>query len=192
MTIVLPLIEVVLEVQDEQIILFLAIVIPFALGGFILWNKLSSSKLGLIKSLKIDFILLAVFLGLCTLFLIDMSTVLKQIIGLIFVCIIVLALIAFYVIPNPLISKIIDLEICNVIEKNGPFECKDDEFKFSGKFFGVNSFILNIGGAIAYFLLGFILSGREEDPFTLTILLPITAIIVGISYLLLNKIKLKE
>lgn len=192
MTIVLPLIEVVLNVQDEQIILFLAVVIPFALGGFILWNKLSSSDLGLVKSLKIDYVMLMVFLGLCTIFLIPMTTAVKQVLGLILVCSIVLSLIAFYVIPNPLISKIIDLEIADVIEENGPFKSKDDEFKFSGKFFGVNSFILNIGGAIAYFLLGFILSGREEDPFTLTILLPITAVIVGMSYFLLQKMNVKE
>ncbi|MBD3352628.1 MAG: MFS transporter [Candidatus Lokiarchaeota archaeon] len=191
MTVVMPVIEIVLGIVGSELFICILIILPFAGLGFYLWTTLSKKK-GLVESLEIDFIILIGFMLIAAIFLIPMSELLKKVLGVVIICIIIAALIAIYIIPNPIISEIIDEEIAFIIEKNGQFESEEQKYEFSGKFFGVNSFILNLAQAISFLILGPILEQNEENPTFITICLPITAIIVIIALIFLKKVKLKK
>ncbi|MHA1338481.1 MAG: MFS transporter [Promethearchaeota archaeon] len=191
MTILIPLLEIVIGVKSEDLIIFILIVLPFAVAGFVLWTKLSG-KIGLIKTLKYDYYIMIAFMGGAIIFIGINNATLKIIIGLIMIIVVITALIAIYVIPAPAISKMVDKEIENTIASKGPFENEDEKYKFAGKFFGVNSFLLNLAQAISFLILGPILEANKEDPIILTICMPITAFIVLISVQFLKKVEIEK
>jgi len=190
MIILIPFLEIVIGVPSEELIFFLLIILPFALVGFVLWTKVST-KYGLIKTLSYDYYIMIIFMSASIIFLLINNPVIKIIIGLIIIIIIIMALIAIYIIPGPAISKMVDEEIQKTIDLKGELT-EDEKYKSSGKFFGTNSFILNLAQAISFLILGPILESNKEDPFLLTICMPITAIIVLISVQFLKRINIDK
>ncbi|MBD3352629.1 MAG: MFS transporter [Candidatus Lokiarchaeota archaeon] len=191
MTIMLGILMYVLDLEGVALILFIILILPFVGGGFFLWNKLSK-KWGLKKTYLTVISLLVIFMGSGAIFLVDFGEVLKIILGFLVITILVSCLIALYILPNPIVSKIIDLEIEH-IEENEGLEDEDDRYKFSGKYFGANAFMLNLAGAISFLLIGMSLrGGGSKDPFILTILLPVTAIIMIFGVLSASGISLQK
>lgn len=188
-TILLAFVEYVLLIQDSEIMTFVAIILPFVLIGFVFWTKKGTSW-GLKKAYLIAITGLTIFLMLCIVFLIPMPDFLKRILGVILITISLVFLISFFILPNPILSKIIDNEIEETIIRQGPFKDENDRYKFSGKFFGMNSLIVNIAAGVASVIMGVILSGRETDPFTLTILMPITGFFVMFIIIVIKKLNL--
>lgn len=189
MTILMGMLMYVLELEGIAMIIFLVAVLPFVAIGFNVWNNISK-KQGLKKTLTTLLGLLTIFMGFGAFLLINMVWGLKIAVGFAIVVILVSCLIALYILPNAIVSKIIDLEIEDQIEKNGPFEDINDRYKFAGKFFGANALILNLSGASAFILIGMLLD--KEDPFIITLMLPITGIFMLMAFFFARPINLRR
>ncbi|MHA1338482.1 MAG: MFS transporter [Promethearchaeota archaeon] len=190
MTIITGFLIYVLNLEQEEIVIFIGLLLPFVGMGFVIWSKLAK-KWGLKKSYETVLLLLTFFMGFGLVLLIDFPAFLKTVIGFVLMVILVSCLIALFILPNPIVARLIDLQIQDAIEKNGPFKDENEKFKFAGKNYGANALTLNLAGAIAFIILGlFLKGGNGSNPVILTILLPITGIIIFIAYIFARKMQL--
>jgi len=190
MTILMGFLTYVLELQGSMFIIFILLVLPFVGAGFVVWNKLTV-KWGLKKAFLTVLLLLFSFMLSGSVFLFDLKDPLRFILVLIIIIILVSCLIALFILPNTIVSKIIDLEIKKTIYIKGELS-EDEKFQFSGKFFGANALMINLSGAAAFQLIGIVLSGNKDNPMILSFTLPITGIIMLIAYLFARKISLED
>ena len=189
LTILIPYLENVLGIVGNELIVFIGIALPFAVLGYFLWIRLSSPKrLGLSKTLIVVYLSLTILILITSISSMILPIGSRKFLGSILIICIITVLIATFIIPNPLISKIIDEEMLKQSRDNPNL----DKYSFSGKFFGVHSFFLYIAQSIGVFLIGPILEGREESATTLIILLLISGIVILFAVISLRKIHLEQ
>ncbi|MHA1818871.1 MAG: MFS transporter, partial [Promethearchaeota archaeon] len=190
LTILLPILEYVLFISDDQLPIYILIVLPFAVLGFFVWSKFPS-KYGLRKSFLISLITISLILLSTLILLGNFSIAVIRLLGLLIIALFLFAMIPIFVYPSPIVSKIIDTEIEKEIERNGPFKTAEERYRFSGRFFGFYTMILNFAAGVGTLILGLILKGNEQNPVIITLLLPLTGLFTIIASMFLKKMKIR-
>ena len=187
-TIVVPLLTYVLLLVGIQFIIFIVVLIPFALLGFIFWNK-QIGKIGLIETnVKANYIMIMALLASLS-FLVIFDFGIRVVIGIILMGLAISSLVGSFLFPNPIISAIVD-ESASKLEFTSKLEGIS---QLSGSYFGLNLFILNFASAIANIVFGALLTGgNEENPFLILISLPIAGLFFIVSTIFLKRIKLEK
>jgi Na+/melibiose symporter-like transporter len=187
MVLILPVLEIVIGFDNQDLIYFLLITLPVAMGGYFLWIRLTQ-KFGLVRILKLIYKLLMVFLGCCLLFLLPLPDAIRRILGQTLLCGFIVSLIATIIIPNPLIAKLIDEEVVSLKQSEPNFR-EEDRYSLSGKFYGVHSFIINLSYAVTMLWLGIALTGNEENAKVLSLLIGSSVFVLILAHHFLNRIR---
>jgi Na+/melibiose symporter-like transporter len=183
----IPIMEFVIVLQQNQFMLFFGCLLPVAAGGYIIWIKKIKAT-GLKGAYGLSLLVNVLFSSIAIIFLIPMDFVLRFIIGIVVLGMLVSALVGGYLFPNPIVSRLVDL---------APLEIKKEASRvqkgLSGSYFGLYILVYNLAHAIANLSLGFIFTDQnKEDPLLITAILPVTGLIVFISWLFLRKIQLPK
>ncbi|MBD3187885.1 hypothetical protein GF325_13700 [Candidatus Bathyarchaeota archaeon] len=185
MVLVIPFLE---RVLGFDLIIFLAVALPVTIMGYLGWVRLSKSRLGLAKTLTIAYMIVIMLLFASSAFLVNLGKGFGLFLGAIISVGVIACLIAVFIIPNPLISKIID-EYIESLEARGKDIGDVERFRYAGKFFGIHAFMLNMSGAISMLVLGSILDLDDADTFTITLLMPIAAAIMCVALVFLWQVR---
>ncbi|TFG29383.1 MAG: hypothetical protein EU532_03335 [Promethearchaeota archaeon] len=186
---IFPFLTYTLKFRGGAFFIYIIVSFTCKFGWYFVWKKLLK-KHAIVKiySLSVVASIIASFLDLVflypflpfefkvILFVITMGTILGSIY-------------AFNLFSGPLASAII-------YESSGEMGSEDLDKRvseISGAYFGLNSFMVSIAGGIASIMIGFILSGpNEENPIIITLSLASMGIFYSISYLILRKIEINE
>ena len=181
-----PVLTYVLQLVGVLFIIFILIVMPFAFLGFLYWNK-QIPRFGLLNAYRKNIVMLSLALLFTVVLLIPMNFWLRFVLGLITVILAIGCLVGGYLFPSPVISSFID-ESTKKMNVEQPLEA----LNISGAYFGLNSFALNIAGALANFLVGLIFMGdNSENPTIIGLSLPVASVFVFICFLLMGRIQQK-
>ncbi len=183
----IPIMEYVIMLQKSQFLLFFACLLPVAAAGYILWIRKIKTT-GLKGAYGLSLLVNVIFSSVAVIFLIPMDVVLRFVIGVVILGVLVSALVGGYLFPNPIVSRLVDL---------APPEIKNEANRLqkglSGSYFGLYILVYNLAHALANLLLGFIITdANKTDPVLITSLLPVTAVIVFVSWLFLRKMNLPK
>ncbi|MHC1591205.1 MAG: MFS transporter [Candidatus Helarchaeales archaeon] len=185
--ILIPMLTYVIDLDDAQYVYFFACILPFGAGGYILWSwRIKTSGLksayGLSLIFNFAFSMSALFL------LIPMPWLLRFGIGVVIMGILISSLVAGYLFPNPIVSILVD---------NAPAEIRNSVSKYnkalSGSYFGLYIFSYNISQAFANIILASLISDQtKQDPTIITLMLPISGLLVLLSWAFLKKLRISS
>lgn len=187
---IFPLLTYVVKFRGTDFFLYIIVSISCKFGWFFVWKQILKRH-ALVKSyiICIAFAGLASFLEL--LFLIEfLSFELRVVLFVMTMGTLLGAIYGFGLFASPLASAIIYEVAGNDTEENNIDEAISD---ISGAYFGLQSFLLSVAGAIGSLIIGFILTGpNEENPVVITLTFGSIGIFYLISLLFLRGIKINE
>lgn len=183
--VLIPTMRYVLDLQQNQNMWFFLAIIPFALGGYLIWaRKIKSS--GLKASYGMSLLCNVIFAFVAIIFAIPMAFELRFALGAIVLGILISSLVGGYLFPNPIVSTLVDRAPAEMREK-----AESLGRGISGSYFGLYIFSYNISQALTNILLAVILPReRLENPFFILLTIPVAGILVFFSYLFLRKLDL--
>ena len=186
---VIPFLAFVLKFKGPEFFIYVAISISSKYAHFFLWKKFLK-KHGLIKTYSMCLISAAVASFLELIFLVEfLSFEIEIVLFVITIGTVLGTIYAVNLFATPLASALIYEAAENKSEENIDKEVST----ISGSYFGLQSFMLAFGQSISTIMVGFILTGpNEENPIIITITLASMGIFYFISLLFLRKIKLKK
>jgi Na+/melibiose symporter-like transporter len=183
-TIPIPFLTYVLLVQGFMFTAYMLLAMVVNFSCIFVWAIIVKRR-GTIKANNLGFLVMIASLLALTVLFIDMPNVAKIIVTMVLFATALLGAVAFYVTPLPIISAIID-------EAPGKFPGK--EFKketLSGLYTGMSSLFVNVAGALGTLFMGFYFSGgNEANPFLLTLIMPITAVVYVIGWISNKKLSI--
>jgi len=158
-----PYFTFVLLLKGDPYIYYLLAAVPFAVAGFMYWQK-SAKKKGLKETFLKSTTLIAASLAGTLIILIPMATLIKQIVAFVFIAGAISNLVGGFILPNPIISELSD---------QMPEELREEDGKKSaGAYFGSYLFMLNIANATGDIVLGAIMTGdNARNPLIIGLLL---------------------
>ena len=186
---IFPFLTYTLKFRGNDFFIYIIVSISCKFGWFFVWKKVLK-KHALVKSYSIcvassviasflELLFLIEFLSFefkVVLFVITMGTILGSIYG-------------FGLFAGPLASAI----VYEAATKNEEMNADKTISEISGAYFGLNSFLLSVAGAIGSLIIGLMLTGpNEEDPLWITLSLASMGIFYLISLLILRKIEISE
>lgn len=172
-----PYLTFVLGFQGNQFNFFTFALLPFAVIGFIFWQKYTKKK-GLKKSYLNSSLLISFALFAALLLYIPMEPQIVWTVTYVLIGFALMGMVAGYILPNPIVSQLSDAS------KKSPSGSN------SGAYFGSMLLMMNFSNTLGDLVLGFILSGNERDPIVLKAIFPITAMLFFLSFLFAKKIQL--
>ena len=186
---VIPFLAFVLKFKGPEFFIYVAISISSKYAHFFLWKRFLK-KHGLIKTYSMCLISAAVASFLELIFLVEfLSFEIEIVLFVITIGTVLGTIYAVNLFATPLASALIYEAAENKNEENIDKEVST----ISGSYFGLQSFMLAFGQSISTIMVGFILTGpNEENPIIMTITLASMGIFYFISLLFLRKIKLKK
>jgi hypothetical protein len=183
-TVLLPILTFVVNLEGIWFSVFIAILVPIAFLAMPFWGKMMN-KLHIKRSYEKSYIFLIPPMILVPIILLSMGFELRFAITLILFSFGIFGFCAFFLIPTPLISAVID-EGVNIFKDQTL-----NRSQLAGTYFGLNSFTTGIATAAATLILGLIYTGgRANDPLYLVLALPISAIIFGLAYFSIKLMKI--
>nr|MDO8115342.1 MFS transporter [Candidatus Sigynarchaeota archaeon] len=183
--ILMPLMEFVIQLQQSQYIIFFGCLLPIAATGYIIWVKKIKTS-GLRNAYGLSLLVNVVFSTAAILLVIPMDFIMKFILGIVIVGILISSLVAGYLFPNPIVSRLVDLAP-EEIRKAASSSSKG----IAGSYFGLYLFTYNMAQAAANLLLGFIFTDQtKDDPFLIALMIPIAGAMTLVSWCFLRKIEL--
>ncbi|MHA1791142.1 MAG: MFS transporter [Promethearchaeota archaeon] len=186
--ILLPMFTYVFMLKENQFVYFFLALLPFALGGYLLWTR-QIKKSGLKSAYGLSLVVNVIFSFVALIFLLDFDYYLRFILGSAVVGILISSLVGSYLFPNPIVSILVDHAPEHLKKQDG----NENQKQIAGSYFGSYIFSYNISQAIANVILTFILTEHtKKDPVFILISLPVAGILVFASYLFLKRLKLVE
>jgi Na+/melibiose symporter-like transporter len=179
-----PLCTYVLLLKGSGFIVYILLLLPFAFAGFFFWSKRARNaglKHTYCKSTFIAF----VFMACTTIFvLFQLENWLTLVIAFVIIAGVLFNLVTGYLLPNPIISMLVDDSPENVKAKLGGV--------VSGAYFGSYLFLLNIANALGDIFIGLLLSGDNAmNPFFIAMVLPIAGFTYLVAVLVFKSSKLR-
>jgi Na+/melibiose symporter-like transporter len=172
-----PFMTFVLLLKGNEFNYFTIGIIPFAVLGFIFWQK-KAKEVGLKKTFLVSTSLMAGILFLTIILLIPMEKITRIVLAFILVSLALYCMTSGYIIPNPTISRLVDSApaLPNEIQGQG---------NKSGIYFGSYLFSLNIANALGDIIMGLVMTGDNAvNPTILTFIFPISSVFfLGAVYL---------
>ena len=186
---VIPFLAFVLRFKGPEFFIYIAVSISSKYAHFFLWKKILKKK-GIIRTYKICLISAAIAALLEIIFLVEVLSFEVEIVLFIVTIGTVLGTIyAVNLFTAPLTSAL----IYEAAENKNDGNIDEEVSNISGSYFGLQSFMLAFGQSISTIMIGFILTGpNEENPIIITITLASMGLFYFISLTFLRKIKLKE
>ncbi|MEX2683489.1 MAG: MFS transporter [Candidatus Sigynarchaeota archaeon] len=185
--ILIPVMRFVLELEENQNIWFFVAIIPFALGGYVLWaRKIKTS--GLKASYGLSLLVNVIFAFVALVFLIPMEPGIRFALGAVVLGMLISSLVGGYLFPNPIVSTLVD-------RAPSAMRARADALGrgISGSYFGLYIFSYNISQALTNIILLFIITQETKtNPLYILATLPVAGILVLISYLFLRKLDLPK
>jgi len=182
-----------IEIQGIELVIYPVISVIFKFVWLYIWIYFFK-KLNLKAKFLWNFVTLIVSSAMILIFLIDIifpdlfSYILNLILLIISVGSILGGMYSRRYFQSPFLAAIID-EAAPEINGNK----MNGVSNIAGAFYGLNSFFMNIGSAVANLLIGFILTGNNrDDPIILTLLFSSMSIFYFISWVFLKFVKLKQ
>ncbi len=186
---IFPFLTYTLKFKGTSFFIYIIISVSCKFGWFFVWKKVLK-KHALVRgySICVAASAIAAFLELLflieflifefkvVLFVITMGTVLGSIYG-------------FGLFAGPLASAL----IYEAAAENKEMNTDKAVSEISGAYFGLNSFLLSVAGAVGSLIIGLMLAGpNEEDPIWITLALASMGIFYLMSFLILRKIEINE
>ena len=187
---IFPLLTYVVKFRGNDFYIYIIVSISCKFGWFYVW-KLILKKHSLVKSYTICIAFAALASFLEVLFLIEfLSFELRVILFVATMGTLLGAIYGFALFASPLVSAIIYEGAENDINDNNIDEAISE---ISGAYFGLQSFLLSIAGAIGSLIIGIILTGsNEENPIVITLTFASIGIFYLISLFFLRGIEINE
>jgi GPH family glycoside/pentoside/hexuronide:cation symporter len=186
---VIPFLAFVLSFKGPEFFIYVIVSVSSKYAHFFLWKKVLK-KYGLLKTywLCLFSTVIASFLEL--IFLVEiLSFELEIVLFVITIGTVLGTMYAVNLFTTPLASAL----IYEAAEEKNERNLDKEVSNISGSYFGLQSFILAFGQSMSTIMIGFILSGaNEENPIIITITLASMGIFYFISLLFLRKINLKR
>ena len=186
---VIPFLAFVLSFKGPEFFIYVIVSVSSKYAHFFLWKKVLK-KYGLLKTywLCLFSTVIASFLEL--IFLVEiLSFELEIVLFVITIGTVLGTMYAVNLFTTPLASAL----IYEAAEEKNERNLDKEVSNISGSYFGLQSFILAFGQSLSTIMIGFILSGaNEENPIIITITLASMGIFYFISLLFLRKINLKR
>jgi GPH family glycoside/pentoside/hexuronide:cation symporter len=186
---VIPFLAFVLSFKGPEFFIYVIVSVSSKYAHFFLWKKVLK-KYGLLKTywLCLFSTVIASFLEL--IFLVEiLSFELEIVLFVITIGTVLGTMYAVNLFTTPLASAL----IYEAAEEKNERNLDKEVSNISGSYFGIQSFILAFGQSMSTIMIGFILSGaNEENPIIITITLASMGIFYFISLLFLRKINLKR
>jgi Na+/melibiose symporter-like transporter len=183
--ILIPMMRYVLVLAQNQNMWFFLAIIPFALGGYVLWAR-KIKRSGLKASFGMSLLVNVIFAFLAMIFVVPMPFELRFVLGAIILGVLISSLVGGYLFPNPIVSTLVDRAPAEMRQKADALGRG-----IAGSYFGLYIFFYNISQALTNIVLLFILpKERLEDAFFILLTLPVAGILVLFSYLFLRKLDL--
>src|SRR5271157_3835328 len=184
MTDILIFVGVVLNLKGIEWFIFAGIACGCGVGAFFAWDKIHK-KYGLKRAFELVLGITAIVLFTVIMFLVNLPDEVRFVVGLILVSIGVAALIGIMIFPMPIFAALVDVERVKLPPEEG--------MKLAGKYNGVNTFLTNIGQAIANFVYGLIISWLgANNAVAIIVVLPISGIFIAVAFFIFHKISLKS
>jgi Na+/melibiose symporter-like transporter len=186
---VIPFLAFVLQFKGPEFFIYVAVSISSKYAHFFLWKKILK-KHGLIKTYTICLISAAVASLLELIFLVEiLSFELEIVLFIITIGTVLGTIYAVNLFTTPLASAL----IYEAAERTNEGDLETEVSKISGAYFGLQSFMLAFGQSLSTIIVGFILTGpNQENPIIITITLASMGIFYTISLLFLKTIELKK
>jgi len=186
---VIPFLAFVLSFKGPEFFIYVIVSISSKYAHFFLWKKVLK-KYGLLKTYWLCLLstIIASFLEL--IFLVEiLSFELEIVLFVITIGTVLGTMYAVNLFTTPLASAL----IYEAAEEKNERNLDKEVSNISGSYFGLQSFILALGQSLSTIMIGFILSGaNEENPIIITITLASMGIFYFISLLFLRTFKLKK
>ncbi|MHA1683041.1 MAG: MFS transporter [Promethearchaeota archaeon] len=183
--ILIPSMTFVMGLGKSQFTLFFLAILPFALGGYVLWTT-RIKKSGLKDAYALSLLVNVAFAFIMLVFIFDMAFWLRFWLGAVIMGFLISSLVGGYLFPNPIVSKLVD-RAPEHIKK----EAERGNKAISGSYFGLYILFYNISQALANIILLFIITeDTKENPIVIIVCIPISGVMVFISYLFLRRLHL--
>ncbi len=174
-----PLLTYVLLLQGMEFNVYIFLLLPFVGVGFVIWQK--RAKKGLKPAFVQSTYLIAIALAATFVFVFEMDKYARIGVSFVIVGAILLCLVTGYILPNPILAKLVDL----VPEEPA---CKKN---ISGSYYGAFLFMLNMANAIGDIIIGFLLTeGNQTNPLFITLILPISSLLYFVAAWVFSRSKL--
>jgi GPH family glycoside/pentoside/hexuronide:cation symporter len=187
MTVLLPIATYVLILIGTEFLIFIAILVPITVVGFLIWTSIVG-KLGTQRSYAYSLYGLAIPCFLSLFLLIPMSHTFTMVLGIALIGIALAMLVGQFLFTNPIMSSLVD---------EGQQRAEEFGFKpntnLAGAYFGMWGFIINVASGLANMILGVIYTGNNKtDPFYLVISLPIAGFLILLTVYYLNNVRIRK
>ncbi|MFX0099617.1 MAG: MFS transporter [Candidatus Hodarchaeota archaeon] len=179
-----PYFSYVLDFQGMIFTIFMVMVFPFAVIGFLLWSRRAKTK-GLKKTYLQSTLILSIFLASTFFLLFEISIQVIQVMAYIIVSGALFTMVTGFIVPNPIISEMVD---------NAPeaFKKQAKEGTLSGSYFGTYTLMINLGYVVADLIIGMMLAGeRAENGYFIGLLFPIGAVLYFLAVIVFWNAKIK-
>ncbi len=186
---VIPFLAFVLRFKGPEFFIYIVVSISSKYAHFFLWKKILK-KHGILKTYAMCLISAAAVSFLELFFLVEvLSFEIEIVLFIITIGTVLGTMYAVNLFTTPLASAL----IYEAAENRSEDTIDKEVSNISGSYFGLQSFILALGQSCTTIMIGFILSGpNEQNPIIITITLASMGIFYSISLLFLRQIKLKE
>lgn len=183
--ILLPVMDFVIILNGSWFMIFFACILPVALVGYIIWVKKIKTS-GLKRAYGLSLIVFVLFSIAAMIFLVPMDFAMRFVVGIAIIGILVSSLVGGYLFPNPIMSQIVDLAP-EAIRK----EVARSNKGISGVYFGLYILVYNLANAVANIILGLVFTDQtKSDPVLITLIVPLSGVMVLVSWLFLRKLEL--
>jgi Na+/melibiose symporter-like transporter len=186
---VIPFLAFVLRFRGPEFFIYIAVSISSKYAHFFLWKKILKKK-GILRTYTICLTSAAVVSFLEIFFLVEiLSFELQIVLFIITIGTVLGTMYSVNLFTTPLASAL----IYEAAEKKNDGNVDKEVSNISGSYFGLHSFMLAFGQSCTTIMIGFILTGpNEENPIIITITLASMGIFYFISLSFLVRIKLKK
>lgn len=178
-----PFLTFVLLMQGNEFVLFTVGIIPFAVLGFVFWQK-KAKEIGLKRTFLISTSMMAGILVSTVILLIPMEKYVRLFLAFAMISAVLYCMTSGYIVPNPTISRLVDSAppLANEIQGQG---------NKSGVYFGSYLFSLNISNALADIIMGAVMTGENAvNPVILTLIFPLSSLFFLIAVFFFRRINL--
>jgi Na+/melibiose symporter-like transporter len=186
---VIPFLAFVLRFKGPEFFIYIAVSISSKYAHFFFWKKILKKR-GILRTYKICLISAAIASLLEIFFLVEvLSFEIEIVLFIVTIGTVLGTIYAVNLFTTPLASAL----IYEAAEKKNDGNIDKEVSNISGSYFGLHSFMLAFGQSVSTIMIGFILTGpNEENPIIITITLASMGVFYFISLSFLRKIKLKE
>ncbi len=183
-SILVPYATFVLKLNQIEFIIFIVALLPFTGIGFAFWQK--RAKKGLKTTFIESSIVITLAMASASLLLFVMDKVLMVSLAFAIVAVCLFCIVVATLIPNPIISKLVDLAPPTDPEQQSAKKTQ------AGAYFGSYLFMLNIANVVGDIVYGFVLTGGNADnPVAIAMFFPICAVFYFVAIIVFRRSRIE-